>query len=69
MDDAAPLYHAVGADHFGHRHDRRDLGHGNTRFFEFGRDRSAAASGRASSGGENDRRHPFGFEFLRDFTT
>ena len=68
MDNATSLYDTIGADHFGHWHNGGHLGHGNARFFEFGRDRSTAASGSASSRGEDDRRNPFGLEFLRDLT-
>ncbi len=67
MDDTATLDDPVRTDHFGHRKHGGHLHDGNTGFFELGRDRSTAASGRASRGGENDRIDPLGFELLRDF--
>ncbi len=69
MDNAASLHHAVGAHHLGHWHDGGHLGHGNTGFFEFRRDRSTAASRSASRGGKNDRCHPLCFEFLGNFSS
>ena len=48
MHDATPLDNAIGADHFSDGQDGRDLYYGNTGFFELGRDRSTAASRRAS---------------------
>lgn len=69
MDDPAALDDSVRTDHFcygkhgGHLHD------GNTSLFELGRDRSTAASGRASRRGENDCLDSLCFEFLRDFTS
>ena len=48
MHDAGAEDDAVGADHFGDGFGGGDLHHGNAGFFEFGRDRSAAASAGSS---------------------
>jgi hypothetical protein len=55
MHNAASLDDSVRAHHFGDGHDRGDLGDGNPGFFEFGRDRSTAASGSASRRRQNHR--------------
>jgi hypothetical protein len=60
MHNAAALDHTVGADHLRHRQHGRHLHHGNAGLFEFGRNRSTAASGRPSRGGEDDRIDAFG---------
>ena len=49
MDDAGSKDDAVGADHFGDGPRGGDLHHWDAGFFEFGGDRSAAASAGASS--------------------
>ena len=67
VDNATALYNTIRTDHFGDRHDRGHLHHGNASFFEFGRDRSPAASAGPSSGGEDDRLHTFGFQFGSNF--
>jgi hypothetical protein len=46
---------AIGSNHFRHGQSRGNLHCGNTRLFEFCRNRSAAASARASRGREDDR--------------
>ena len=55
MDYAVTLDYAVGPYHAGYRGDGGDLGYGDASLFEFGCDRSAAASGGPSSGGEHHR--------------
>ena len=55
VDDATPLYHTIGAHHLRHRLYGGHLHDGNTGLFQFGRDRSAAASRGASGGGEDHR--------------
>jgi len=49
MNDAGSQDDAVGTDHFGDGSRRGDLHHWDAGFFEFGGDRSAAASAGASS--------------------
>jgi hypothetical protein len=61
MHNAAPLDHPVRAHHLGDGHDRSDLSDGNPGFFEFGRDRSTAASGGASRRRQNHRFDPLCF--------
>ena len=58
MHDAGAQYHAIGTDHLGDRFRGGDLHDGNTGFFEFGGDRSAAARARPSRRCENDRIDP-----------
>jgi hypothetical protein len=53
MDNATPLDHTVRAHHLRHWEYGSDLHDWDAGLFEFGRDRSTAASGSASSGGEN----------------
>lgn len=48
VDNAASKDDPVGAHHFGYGHSRGDLDHGDARLFQLRRDRSAAASARAS---------------------
>ena len=55
MDNTATLDDTVRADHLRHGQHRGDLHDGNTGLFEFGGDRSTAASGRPSGGGEDHR--------------
>jgi hypothetical protein len=55
MDNTTPLDYTVRAHHFRHRKHGGHLHDWNTRLFELGRDRSAAASGRPSRGGEDHR--------------
>ena len=69
MDNAATLNHTVRANHLCHGQYRSDLHDGDTGLLEFGGDRSTAASGRSSRGGQDDRIHPLILEFLRDLTT
>lgn len=69
MDNAAALNHAVRTHHLRYRDDRGDLGDRNAGLFEFGCNRSTAASGRASRGGEDDRIDPLRFELRGDFPT
>src|SRR5262245_29664788 len=64
MDDTTTLDNAVRADHLRHWHDRGDLDDGYTYLFEFGRDRSTAASAGASRGGQNHGLHSLGLELL-----
>jgi hypothetical protein len=67
MDDAGAQDDAVGADHLGDWLRGGNLHHRDAGFFQFGRDRSAAASAGASRRGENDRIDavPFGlFRYL-----
>jgi hypothetical protein len=54
MHDAGAQNDTVGADHLRDRQGGSDLNHGNARFFEFGRDRSAAARAGSSRRGEDD---------------
>jgi len=63
VDDAVTEHSAIGADHFGDRQSRGDLHGGDAGFFQFGCDRSAAASAGASRRGKYDRvdAQPFGF--------
>jgi len=58
MDNTAALDDTVRADHLRHGHHGGDLHDGDTGLLEFGRDRSAAASGRASRGSKDDRIDP-----------
>lgn len=55
VNDTVTKHQAIGTDHFRHRQSRRDLHRGNSRLFEFRRNRSAAASARPSRGRENNR--------------
>ena len=48
MNNAGAKHDTVGADHLGDGQGRSDLHYGNAGFFEFGRDRSAAARAGAS---------------------
>jgi hypothetical protein len=69
MDNTATLDDTVRADHLRHGHHRSDLHDRNTGLLEFGRNRSAAASGRPSRGGQDDRIDPLCLELLRDLAT
>ncbi len=67
VHDARAQDDAVGTDHFGDRLRGGNLYHRDAGFFQFGRDRSAAASAGSSRRGENDRIDavPFGlFRYL-----
>jgi hypothetical protein len=64
VHNTTALHNAVRADHLRHWHDRGDLDDGDAGLFEFGRDRSTAASAGASRGGQNHGLHPFGLELL-----
>jgi hypothetical protein len=66
VHNTTPLHNAVRADHLGHWHDRGDLDDGYTGLFEFGRDRSTAASAGASRGGQNHSLDSLGLELLGD---
>lgn len=55
MNDTVPEHGSIGADHLRHRQRRRDLHRRYTRFFQFCRNRSAAASTGTSGRRENDR--------------
>jgi hypothetical protein len=55
MDNPTALDHTVRAHHLRHRKHGGDLHDWNAGLFEFGRDRSAAASGSTSGGGEDHR--------------
>jgi hypothetical protein len=55
MDNPTSLDYTVRAHHLCHRKHRGYLHDWNPRLFELGRDRSAAASGRPSRGGEDHR--------------
>lgn len=68
MDNTTALDDTVRANHLCYGHHRGDLHDGDTGLLEFGRDRSAAASGRASRGGQNDRINPLLLELLSDLT-
>lgn len=54
VHDAGSEDDPIGANHFGDRQGRGDLHDRDARFLEFGCDRSAAASARASRRSEND---------------
>ena len=66
VDDAGALDDAVGANHLGDGNHRGYLANRDTRFFQLGRDRSAAASAGPSSRGEDHRVNPRILQLLRD---
>jgi hypothetical protein len=67
VHDAVSQNHAIGADHFGDGQGRGDLHHRDAGFFQLGCNRSAAASARASGGGENDGVDAFLLDLLHQF--
>jgi hypothetical protein len=69
MDNTATLDNTIRADHLCHGQHRSDLHNGDTGLLELGCDRSAAASGRASRRGQNDRIDPLGLKLLGNLTT
>ena len=64
VDDTVTEYDPVGADHFGDRQRCGDLHGGDAGFFQFGCNRSAAASARTSRRCKNDRVDAQPFCFL-----
>jgi hypothetical protein len=64
VDDAGALHDAISADHFGDRPRGGDLHDGDAGFFQFGCDRSAAASASPSRRGQNHRVDAFPFNFF-----
>ena len=69
MDNTATLNNTVRADHLCYGHNRGDLHNRDTGLFELGGDRSTAASGRASRGGQDDRIDSLCLELLCDLAT
>jgi hypothetical protein len=69
MHNTAPLDHTVRAHHLRHRKHGGHLHDWNARFFELGRDRSAAASGGPSRGGEDHRIDALLLQLLSDLMT
>lgn len=67
MHDAVTQHQAIGSNHLCNRQSRGDLHCRNTGFFQFSRDRSAAACAGASRGRENDRLNTQAFGFLGHF--
>ena len=65
MHDAATQDDAVGAHHLGDRLCGGNLHYWDARFFQLGRDRSAAASAGSSRRGENDRIDAVSFGLFR----
>jgi hypothetical protein len=61
MDNAAALDDTVRPDHLRYRKHRGDLHYWDTGLFELSGDRSTAASGCPSRGGEDNRIHPILF--------
>ena len=68
MNDAVPEHDSVGTDHLCDGQRRGDLHRRDTGFFQFGRDRSAAARAGPSRGSQNNTVNPERLGLFRHFT-
>ena len=68
MNNAVTEHQPIRADHLGDGQRRSNLHGGDTRLFQLGCDRSAAASAGSSRRGENDRIDAVPFGLFRYFS-